>query len=160
MERSGRKLPLHPPPKGHHRQPTCRADASNLLNGARSVVRWPCPNQPGQDHCDRPHRPYSPSAEGGKGRIPTIQYRVRVCALPLLWAEIWMARCTICTGPKAKKYYAPISHSQRRQNRASWVGLSLVRFGFVGFLAGSLLDVSRDLDPVARLWRLGITNLQ
>jgi hypothetical protein len=40
------KLPHHPPSTVHHRQPTCRADASNLLRGVRSTVRWPCPNQP------------------------------------------------------------------------------------------------------------------
>lgn len=56
---------------GHRRQPTCLVDASDLLNGARSVVRWPCPNQPGQDHLPQcPISPFSmmrgtPIAAGG-----------------------------------------------------------------------------------------------
>jgi hypothetical protein len=54
------KLPHHPPSTVHHRQPTCRADASNLLRGVRSAVRWPCPNQPGEDEraCHRPPYQY------------------------------------------------------------------------------------------------------
>lgn len=39
------------------------------------------------------------------------------------------------------------------------LGRALSVFTSVNF-PGSLLDVSRDLDPVARLWRLGITNLR